>query len=337
MYTVGIVLSALATAVPLVFVVMGRDPYLLYHLALNIPVLVLCAAAVVLLRVGKVTFVENMLLGAVLLYILAWDVVNLVIERLPSSSEVVSNAPVFLLGCIMLCLILPFDSQRTSLLAFTAAHLGLTWANMLRFDWGPVQVSQLTTDVITVVAVLLLGLIGLYQLQLVSAEARVSDLSEQVNTDPLTGLLNRRAMYPVLEGAEPMAVALIDLDDFKAVNDTYGHMHGDGELVAVAGALAALADDRGLVARWGGEEFLVVLRGFDLTSACEWAERARCQVEGLSASTTTLSIGLTTSRPNETVARLLSRADDLLYEAKRRGKNQVVSDANPPTPLTADS
>ena len=160
--------------------------------------------------------------------------------------------------------------------------------------------------------------------------------------DELTGLANRALLYDRLEGslstadadgAGPYAVLFCDLDGFKAVNDRFGHSVGDALLVSAADRLAAVMREHDMVARWGGDEFVVLAEGLDGVALHEFAERLRSAIavpfdlvddggRPISLSVT-LSVGVAmagTSAP--TVLRL---ADLALYEAKRRGRNRVVN------------
>lgn len=165
-----------------------------------------------------------------------------------------------------------------------------------------------------------------YQRQL---EAHNAELSEQTRTDPLTGLANRRAFVAALETAlaaqRSVAVALVDIDHFKTVNDVHGHAVGDEVLVAVAESLRSASGGHGLVARHGGEEFVWLLPDVD-------AERARLHCEYLRESVhhasqalpVTVSVGVAALRPGEEVAAVMQRADEALYAAKRGGRDRVV-------------
>jgi two-component system, cell cycle response regulator len=167
--------------------------------------------------------------------------------------------------------------------------------------------------------------------------------------DPLTGLYNRRHIDEQLDellgpgspAAASTSIALVDLDHFKPVNDTFGHDVGDAVLRRIAALLQAAvpADgDRPLggsfAARMGGEEFLLVLVDTDPDDAAAVAEDLRAAVAGhtwgdLTGSLpVTASIGVTTAAggPDLTPADLLSRADALLYSAKKQGRNRVVTD-----------
>jgi diguanylate cyclase (GGDEF)-like protein len=164
-------------------------------------------------------------------------------------------------------------------------------------------------------------------------EARVLEgLSER---DALTGLLNRRVIedrFVRLRAEGFTTIAAIDLDDFKAVNDLYGHGVGDKVLRVVAKALEP--DDDTLVFRMGGEEFLLLLRGRNPTQSAERrrqaiAARVAAQVEGLDRMVTA-SMGLIEAPrnavPNASFATLYDRADQLLYEAKQAGRNRTMSE-----------
>jgi diguanylate cyclase (GGDEF)-like protein len=158
--------------------------------------------------------------------------------------------------------------------------------------------------------------------------------------DGLTGLANRRALNEFLERevarsarhARPLSVVLCDVDRFKSVNDTHGHLCGDAVLRAVADALRGLAREEDLCARYGGEEFALVLAETEHDAAVAVAERARAAVERLLVRTedvelrVTVSAGVATTCGDaaSTPAELLFVADGRLYEAKRAGRNRVL-------------
>ena len=163
------------------------------------------------------------------------------------------------------------------------------------------------------------------QLELANA-----DLHEQVRLDALTGLANRRALGAALElaldGHDACCVALLDIDHFKAVNDTHGHAAGDDVLVQVANTLRASSAGHGLLARYGGEEFAWVLTGVSLDQALLQCEYLREAVKFASAALpVTISIGVAGAQPGDSVASLMQRADTALYAAKRGGRDRVMA------------
>lgn len=167
----------------------------------------------------------------------------------------------------------------------------------------------------------------------------IARLVEHSSTDYLTGLPNRRAFFEAADRAlsqaqrlgHDVAVVLLDLDHFKAVNDTHGHGVGDRTLVAVAQAIRATLRQGDLVARHGGEEFILLLSLLTPDAASSFAERLRTVIAGLHISTdlggafgVTASMGLATSNAwGLELAGLLSRADQALYRAKAAGRNRV--------------
>ncbi len=157
------------------------------------------------------------------------------------------------------------------------------------------------------------------------------------STDPLTGLNNRREMDRLLADlalsadgapAKSAALMLIDADDFKRINDTLGHQQGDQVLVRLAEVLTAAIGHEGRVARWGGEEFLVLLPDCDLVRGEAMAERLRRAVSQADivagGNKVTVTIGLTLFDRSESATAALSRADAALYRGKMAGKNRVV-------------
>ena len=167
---------------------------------------------------------------------------------------------------------------------------------------------------------------------------QLAALAEASRRDTLTSLPNRRAFEEELarEAARaarslaPLAVAVLDVDRFKSVNDQHGHAAGDEVLRAVAACVAGALRGGDLVARIGGEEFALLLPGADLAKAAEIAERVRATIAaapmkagGRSLSITT-SLGCAAWTPGETTAALLARADARLYEAKQAGRDRVA-------------
>ena len=155
--------------------------------------------------------------------------------------------------------------------------------------------------------------------------------------DELTGIGNRRNLdtrlgqvfHDAVASGQPMSLALFDIDDFKRINDRYSHAAGDQALVSVAHALRDGIGDKGEVARWGGEEFAVLLPGMTLEAARDLCEQLRQRVEAIDCSSyapgwqVTISGGVTERTGVTHHERLVGRADALLYEAKRAGRNRI--------------
>ncbi len=162
-------------------------------------------------------------------------------------------------------------------------------------------------------------------------------LEIQALTDPLTCLCNRRNIQDRLEVALdafrsyglPFSVILADIDDFKAFNDRSGHEAGDIVLVHVAEILRGAVRAEDHVARWGGEEFLVLVSGGDLREAGLVAERLRAGVAAIELDfggqriKITMTLGVAQYAPPDTLDACISRADDAMYAGKRQGKNCV--------------
>ena len=158
--------------------------------------------------------------------------------------------------------------------------------------------------------------------------------------DELTGLLNRRRFGEMVRreliGAErtghPLTAVLLDLDDFKQINDRHGHSAGDAVLRAVAAAINAAVRATDHSARWGGEEFAIALPGTDVEQAVLVSQRVRATISELRVSTETgevltctASIGVAErGDTDETLDELFNRADRAMYRAKQSGKNRVM-------------
>jgi len=158
-------------------------------------------------------------------------------------------------------------------------------------------------------------------------------------TDPLTGIFNRRTFIELAErelarsrrDSTSLSLMILDLDHFKQVIDTYGHLVGDEVLVAFTGLIKERARGGDLVVRYGGEEFCVLLPATSLPAAVALAERIRAATEATALTAhpvkITVSVGVTAyaGAPGVTLETLLARADEALYRAKHEGRNRVVA------------
>lgn len=206
--------------------------------------------------------------------------------------------------------------------------------------------------VVLVLAVLGIGMLGLNQFArmrnrleaLVGERTRVlhdkmREFEELATQDQLTGLVNRRFADDALRrfiqefnhSGRGFAIALIDLDHFKSINDRYSHEAGDEVLRKIARILAAGCRETDVLARYGGEEFLICFPGSDVAAAAETCERLRHAVETANWSALapdiriSLSAGVACMAPGLTRSLLLKTADTRLYQAKNAGRNRVIS------------
>lgn len=175
----------------------------------------------------------------------------------------------------------------------------------------------------------------------VEMESVMVQASEVAQIDPLTFLLNRRMIVKELQSEviragrykSPLSISVMDIDHFKSVNDTYGHLVGDEVLRQVAYQLKEHIRQPDMAGRYGGEEFLIILPNSDLKAASEQAARLCREISEVEVFIhehmikVTVSLGVAQFRPEvDTWDSLLNRADNAMYEAKRGGRNRWVAD-----------
>jgi diguanylate cyclase (GGDEF)-like protein len=160
-------------------------------------------------------------------------------------------------------------------------------------------------------------------------------LAEKARHDDMTGMLNREAFFEEVEaarrGLDTGTLLIIDADNFKAINDRFGHLTGDVALLEISAAICRAVRERDIVGRIGGEEFGVFLPGADRCESLRVAERLRSEVAAADFRPTgevrmslSVSVGGVMHRRSSKLSELLREADRRLYEAKRRGRNQVI-------------
>lgn len=167
--------------------------------------------------------------------------------------------------------------------------------------------------------------------------AATADWERKAHLDMLTGIYNRRAMDELLKkeasrtgrSACCFAIAIVDIDDFKAINDTHGHDVGDNVIRHVATSIRDNIRTHDAVGRWGGEEFLVMLTEADDAVTPRILENLRAQIvtsasEAADIPAYTVSIGSAIFHPGDDVEAVLKKADDALYQGKKSGKNVLV-------------
>ncbi|NVN87734.1 MAG: diguanylate cyclase [Rhodopseudomonas sp.] len=168
-------------------------------------------------------------------------------------------------------------------------------------------------------------------------QQRADNLQVQATTDPLTGVYNRlkfdeellKEIERARRYATPLTLTLYDVDHFKEVNDAYGHQAGDRVLIELSAIVSHGIRQSDLLARWGGEEFVVLLPGTDALQAGVVAEKLRGMIAGRSfdeIGTITCCFGVATYAAGDTAATLVARADNALYRAKMNGRNRVELD-----------
>lgn len=179
-----------------------------------------------------------------------------------------------------------------------------------------------------------------YHSEVISLKEELSVAKKEATIDFLTGLVNRRRFERALEDAirdrkkrgYPSALIFVDIDNFKQINDKYGHINGDLVLKELATIFRFYLRANTVIGRLGGEEFAILLPGTEIDDAVKVAERLRKIIENREIKINhgetkkikvTASFGVTDVRPNDTVEILLNRADEAMYEAKKSGKNQV--------------
>lgn len=180
--------------------------------------------------------------------------------------------------------------------------------------------------------------VGELQKALDKLREEASRLHQKAATDQLTGVLSYSSLMETLEQQvgkakqkdSPLCVMMADLDFFKKVNDTYGHLVGDLVLRHTAERIQAAVRDFDMVGRFGGEEFVIILKNTDLPLARIIAERIRVEVSDTPFHAKefniriTISLGVAMLRKNEHMETLLERADAAMYEAKKNGRNRVA-------------
>lgn len=210
-------------------------------------------------------------------------------------------------------------------------------------DFHTKAISPLDSTIALLISTLLLfGLLGVRSLVHTLNEQEES-LRRYAETDALTGLLNRRSLtrdalrevQRVSRTGQAMSAVLVDLDHFKELNDRWGHEAGDAALVHVSGVLRKQLRDIDLVARWGGEEFLIILPGTGAGAAYLTAQRLRRAILDhrlepsakdwqVTASFGVATLSGPTDAPERALALLIRQSDSALYLAKQRGRDRVA-------------
>ena len=251
--------------------------------------------------------------------------------------------------------LLAFDMHRLSarqLNIATATAIGmlaLVWVGL--WATAPPGVTMLEEALSIVMAALFIPVLAVVgravraiHLRQVQQKAELADALAQLEflsqRDGLTGAVNRRHMTTLLDdevrrqrrSGRPMAIAMLDIDWFKRVNDSHGHAVGDAVLRQMTRSATEVLRTTDVLARWGGEEFLLLMPETTLAQAIEVAERVRRQVreadwsQYASALAVSISCGVSEHATEATPAQTLERADAALYRAKQQGRDRVCAD-----------
>lgn len=184
--------------------------------------------------------------------------------------------------------------------------------------------------IILTVLILVLIILIIFILKYVNKKKKMKLLNEAISKDYLTGAYNRSYMMKKLNffknHKKPFIVVMIDIDDYKLVNDNYGHLFGDRVLIDVVETMKKLLDYRFVIGRYGGEEFLIIAQVDSLNVVIEEMNKLRLKINELSwenGHRITISAGISVYEESFTIEGVLDEADNLLYKAKKLGKNRV--------------
>lgn len=239
----------------------------------------------------------------------------------------------------------PAHARSLALLAFVLLSAVMLWKSQA----DPLRYPPVIEAVHFAFAVIVLGGVSVLSLRMGALRARLKQQKDELaealvqirllaTQDELTGLFNRRHMSVLVGDAhararrsgEPMCLVLMDLDHFKRINDNHGHPAGDAVLKGFAEAGRAALRSTDVLARWGGEEFLLMLEGTAPDQAGIVVERIRTQLAQRSFDdvapglVVTFSAGLASFAPDQTLEQAVERADQAMYRAKTGGRNRTV-------------
>jgi len=199
---------------------------------------------------------------------------------------------------------------------------------------------------------LIINILEIYKLTLVldnvisniivkKAESVISEKIKLAETDPLTNVMNRRKFEEIFESllvraqrsSSPLSIMVLDIDDFKNINDKHGHLAGDQVLMDIAHLISNSIRKNDHLGRYGGEEFVIICADSDLDGVLQMAEKIRKDVEGnafvdankVAIGKVTISLGLAELKDDDDTQSLFKCADEKLYEAKAKGKNCICS------------
>lgn len=251
---------------------------------------------------------------------------------------------VYLLVTIMMQIIIPYARTRVRVLMTAALYVSMIALVLINHYMVPTQDIGVANASLAFFNIHLAFFGTIIQLTIGTIiwdvirkanQAKLDESRTAANTDPLTGLLNRRyatTFFKMLTSGQltqEWCVAMLDIDDFKVLNDTYGHKAGDGVLMFISDFLKTNLRRRDLVFRWGGEEFLILLKDIDVVTAFNVLDKLRGRLASENIEThdltlnVTVTIGVCPLDP-EHIDQSIDTCDRLMYKGKDSGKNMVV-------------
>ncbi len=247
----------------------------------------------------------------------------------------------FSLCMVLLGIIAIRNDRMTGHYFLAAAIFGMLGAATTPLAvWGWLPFTALTFHALelgVIIEATLFALALAYQMR--SNQEKRLRAEHLARIDSLTSLYNRRGFMALAEpiwstavrNARPLILIMLDLDDFKKVNDQYGHDAGDQVLVETAHLLAKVCRTGDILSRWGGEEFMLLMPETNLEDACIFAERVRRSIEAQQITTTkgsiliTASFGIAARDQHLCLEELINEVDGYLYKSKHSGRNRVSS------------
>ena len=340
----GILLSLVHLYFMCLFLVLDVRIMYLYNFG---AVLIYTGIAVITGRVAKytyifiVTFIEILFHSVLASLVLGWDwgFMTYTLGLIPTSFYIAYTVdyfkkklriPAIASAIVLICFLLVGE---------ITSHNGPLYGRF--FSDRAVHATYLFNMMLTFA--LLWGIAFLFSLEVYYMQHNLENenisLEQLANYDPLTHLLNRRSMDSYLEESfyrarkkrDRFSIIMADIDDFKKINDTYGHAAGDAVLIEVASVVSGEVRDEDYVCRWGGEEIVILVKsGMDQAKSVAWrickGVAAREIPIGDETLKVSMTLGVAEYRDGESVNEVVERADKRMYEGKIRGKNRVVCD-----------
>lgn len=327
LYFVTLVIIALAASMAFLVETVSADHSDPVQQAVNIPAIALCVGlCITLTRLHMVPTVERVLAICTTTYVLVVDVSNIA-TRNDALDILLGYDPMVIMACVVIALAAPPRWSQYLTWIFFMLHTALSWVATVQVGQGISLIWRLQSDCVVAVTIAFISLLTTYSRVLGINRSHSQSLQQLALTDQLTQLPNRRALTEALETNPFASVVLLDIDNFKKLNDKHGHAKGDEALQRTAVVLHEVFGDHGTVGRWGGEEFLAVIPQGTVRQGHALAEEARLRIMALdSGPKVTISSGVTAHNPGEDVKAAIDRADVLLYQAKSEGKNRVAAD-----------